>query len=273
MLDRSVIRELPNGERKRFPSFNDLANFLANQGEIDTPGELEARPDLLADVFFHWVSMGQLACEFAQSLASDRDRVGWHPVVVPPPYSDRTLAALPFATDRDGQAEATAIVFPDVDAPENLVSVVNRLCEQPDWYWEVLPWEECEDDDHFRLGLRWQMPDGEHVSLALGFAPFPSMPFTRRIHGASMSVVTLRTKRPPPDIHHWYEPDDESLHLAHLEPMIRPRDAVEDMDGRTTERRDQYLRDTCEDEAAKAKVTFCLPSRVRDQLREEGREP
>lgn len=256
-LGRSVKHQTPAGEQL-FPAYNDLAQSLVDMGEIASAGDLlGTRSDLLPQLFLRWIKEGQLGCRFAVSLAMEKRQPPWHMFVLPEPGDRVAWAIEDLVAAAPADAEAIFVFLLGVHTPEALVQVLRHLVEHPSWTCEEVDWksEHPTLPDRCLVGLKWSLPDGEHRAEVLGFAPFESMPFTRRVEGAPFSVLAFRHRWPPenPD-GEFGNPDRREVHLANL-PF--PEDLIERFREATRTARRDLLGD--EIGAARARVTFCLP--------------
>lgn len=261
IVDRSTDRALADGTIRRFPNRDDFVRCLIDLGEIQSLEDLiERRPELIAEIMHHWVAAGQTGCRFAKRLASMPDEARWLTAIFPwqHPPSDFAEYASRLCAGTQPEFELVQLTFPRIETPEDVCRIVDSLCTEPTWRSHVSD----TNDGYADLALRWVLPDDAHVSWALGFAPFPSMPFTRR---APFTSIVLRN-RPP-----GFEPPDPkvdegrlAVHLAHVPDLLE-----------SEEERAAYWRTSQRDRAellgdeattsAKAKVTFRVPRHLAAQ--------
>lgn len=267
-----VGRSIKKGGRS-FPSYTDLLDYLVVESVVSSEEELfEDKIEFLSSILFKWIQSGQLACAFAKRLAKKRleedPQVPWESIVVKN-WEDRELATKvdPILQGLASRVEALQLIFPGAESPTDVAQIVSKLCIHANWSWEEIPWKDCSTEDCFNLGLRWRIDSIDRVSWILGVGPFESLPFTRRIYNSPFSALLFRTKGPTEhtlDMFLGDDPDSGPVHLALMNPVL-PSKAVNKFNERTGERRREYLEGQCE-EAAKAKVTFCLPESCRALL-------
>ena len=154
-----------------------------------------------------------------------------------------------------------AVIFPDVTDTKQLVDLVSLIAGFSSWRIEI---RKVEDESCVGVGLRWKMPDGEHESWVLGFAPFDHMPKTRR---APHVAIVLKAdpveqpflKRNPSEVSGL-----RGIHLADL-PFGGTVDSYQKIWKKTAVMRQDRLNGFLE-KGGKAKVTFTLPAEYRSQI-------
>ncbi len=113
-------------------------------------------------------------CEFAKRLAGKANRVAiaLHVEATLPPtdWLDKTFDAN--ATDE----RSVVTVFPRITSERGLVLFLNALDRNR---WKVRRRMKTSPSGDILVGVDWTTRDGD-VSETMGFAPFPSMPVTRR---------------------------------------------------------------------------------------------
>lgn len=251
-LPATTERVLADGRVNRFPGRADVEAALPG---LRTDDGFDAA--LVGEALFGWVRAGQTGCVFAQLLAGDPPAAGWRSIVVPEPLDDGVLAEVLAAPVLAG-AEAAQVAFPWVGTAEELADLVAQIARLPEWHGVEIPGGA--DPDQVRVGLRWRLPEPDHVSWVLGFAPFEFMPFTRR---GPFVALELRTAAVYQAARRRVEGHDE-VHLADLDAPVGP-DRFARMWARTVERKRSLLAGELED-AAKARVTFSLPRRLAADL-------
>lgn len=251
-MGASIERRLQDGRLNRFSS---RADFEAALPALRS----DAGPDAAAvgEAMFGWARTGQTGCMFATMLAADPAGAGWQSVVIPEAVNDETLHAVVHGLLTAGP-EAATVVFPAVDTPARLASLIDQMARLPDWHGLIVGGEGIAG--LIRVGLRWELPVPDHVSWVLGFGPFDFLPFTRRAPFTALvfrctAAYTLPRRRVE---------DHEEVHLADLHaPVDEERYAR--MWSRTETRKQSLLAGELL-EGAKARVTFTLPADLRDRL-------
>lgn len=269
-LRKSLSRILPDGTTLYFPTLDDLVDLLVEEGHIKSKQDLlENHPDLISEMFYAWVASGQLACQYAVKLASQPRDSGLISNVVfgALAHDDINDPLSSFLLASARESEAVQIIFPDIDSPQDVVRLINCLCHDPSWRCEEIPWEGGKAET-LLLGLRWLLPGREYMSWALGFAPFDSMPFTRR---APFTAIVMRVRGPGkceavmgfdtrPETDGW-----KAVHLADVPTQLPDDDVILKYLRLTQHRRDDLLGgELCA--AARAKVAFSLPLDFREQV-------
>lgn len=269
-LHKALSREPLDGTTRHFPTLDDLVNVLVEDGRIKNKQDLlQNHPDLISDIFFAWVSYGQLACQYAVKLAAHPRDSGWISSVEFGALTDDGLndRLSSFLLEKARESEAVQIIFPDIDSPQDVVRLINSLCHDPSWRCEEIPWDGG-NPEKLLLGLRWLLPGREYISWALGFAPFDSMPFTRR---APFTAIVMRVggpgkceaimgfdTRPETD-------GCKAVHLADVPTQLPDDEMILKYLSLTQLQREGLLRgELCT--AARAKVTFSIPLDLREQV-------
>ena len=259
-LNKSLLRRTLSGREKPFPTLDDMVEDLLLQGLIrDKEDLLTDRDELLSDVFFTWVNYGQLACQFAIHLSTIEQEAGWRSAVLTGALdSERLHELLEGVIAKVAGAEALQVLFPDIRTPDDIVDLINRLCESPRWYWI----EPSHNTDVVGVGLRWILPSDRSVNWVLGFAPLECMPFTRR---APFAALVMRLKDRQPDNKAVLELGRVPVHLAHMPDMLNSEKERALYMAASERKRREYLNGESE-LTAKAKVSFSLPATLRDDL-------
>ena len=246
-----------NGRQKRYPSRSDYLQWLLASGQLE-PGEpLGARPDLVEAVYRHWQGLGQLACRFAQELSKDPERYGMATSVIRTgidgqnPFEE--IALVWEAAIADPANESLTLLFPDIDTPEGLITLLHGLGLLAGCFVRAVR----NPSDRFdRVYIQLQAPISKGVvAEVLGFGPFDFLPVTRR---APVVALEARTKsgrnkdgggpRRP-----------ERTHLARI-PLDWDPARIDRTWEQTELARMRLLGG--DDSAAKAKVTFAIPVEV-----------
>jgi hypothetical protein len=196
-LKKSGTQTLNDGREFRYSTITDYVDHLIAAGLVkDIPDLIANHSHLIAEIFFRWISTGQLGCIFALKLAQSPRENRWLPIVIPEALKEGKSLGAFLNANLDAAAEsheAAAIIMPDVRTERDVVALVNALCSDPSgrWYWTndgVSP----DPDGAVRLiGLRWVLKSNESVNYVLGFAAIKSMPFTRQ---SPFAAIFLRIK-------------------------------------------------------------------------------
>lgn len=122
-----------------------------------------------------WLRAGLSGCEFAKLLPGKANRVAIEL------HLDAGLPRTDWMNntfDAHGEADRVVIaVFPHIASETALVEFLNALSR--DERWQVKRRTKTTTGGGIRIGLEWTTRTGE-VSDTMGFAPFASMPVTRR---------------------------------------------------------------------------------------------
>jgi len=128
-----------------------------------------------AEHFRLWLRAGLTGCAFAKLLAGKTGRVAIeiHTEVGPPP-----AAWLNNTFDVHAAAERIVIaVLPRIGSERDLVESLNGLGADPRW--SVRRRAKTSPTGGILIGLEWRTSAGD-ISEAMGFAPFSTMPVSRR---------------------------------------------------------------------------------------------
>jgi hypothetical protein len=219
-----------------------------------------------------------VGCGFAQSFAARSDTGGLQPVTVEGREFQRDdieplnrlliQACLKY--------EGVYIVFPNINTSADIVALIQSLCMTEVWRCNEIIADPPLTDNAFLIGLRWFLPDKQHMNYVLGFARLEQMPRTRR---APHTTLLFRTgpvgpvpgiafsegANPKSDDRHTMQPPIP-VHLADMPHLRRTDKQVADLWRYTTKLKRKELAGDAYARAAKAKVTFCLPASARDTL-------
>jgi hypothetical protein len=278
-VKKSAVATLNDGSQLHYPTITDYVNYHISRGAVrDLDDLVNNHGHLIAEIFFHWVSTGQLGCIFALKLAANPRESRWLPIVQLKPLSEGEKLGALLNAHLDAAAEsqeAAVVIFPDIKTEAEIVSLVNALCSDPSgrWYWTddgVSP----DPDGKLRLvGLRWVLQSNASVNYVLGFGSIKTMPLTRQSPFTAIFLRIKDKKMTPKD----KEGGRIKVHLADLDSKLPSQEV-----------HDQYLRLTKPYRAnrvephmlpvARAKVTFavspeaatalCAPKKV--EIEEEG---
>jgi len=211
-------------------------------------------------------------------LAKRHDEAGWQRLTVQGDDlgPDELLPLNALLSLAPGNSEGVYTLFPEIKTAEQIARLVRALCETPNWRCFEIITDRLHADGALLIGLRWYLPDERHMNYVLGFADLPQMPRTRR---APYTALVLRTGPPgrAPAIAHRHgaaakndqrasEAPPVPVHLADMPDLLATEQTVARVWGKTTKLKREQLSGDAMAEAAKAKVTFCLPSSVREAL-------
>ncbi len=121
-----------------------------------------------------WLAQGLTGCQFAARIARERHRI--LSFVVPAVADEADVSGF-LDTCREARLPAIAI-FTGIRTEAALVEQLARLSEGERWRIAEVSPDGVETDDVF-VGVDWRVREGL-VSSVMGFAPFASMPVTRR---------------------------------------------------------------------------------------------
>jgi hypothetical protein len=228
--------------------------------------------------FVRWLQTPSVGCKFAAILAKRHNEAGWQPLTVRGDDfgPDELLPLNALLAAAPGNFEGVYALFPEIKTAEQIARLIRALCETPNWRCFEIIADWPHPAGALLVGLRWYLPDGRHMNYVLGFADLPQMPRTRR---APYTALVLRTGPPgrAPAIAHRHgaaakedqrasEAPPVPVHLADMPDLLQTEDAVVRVWRKTTRLKREQLCDDAMAEAAKAKVTFCLPSSAREAL-------
>jgi hypothetical protein len=220
---------------------------------------------LIGELFFNWVRTGQLGCLFAVQLAKEPRKNRWLPIVQLRALEEGQNLSRLLNTQLDAASkrnEAAAIIFPDIRTPQEIVALVNLLCDDPNqrWYWTKDGIEQS--DSASLIGLRWILPKGKSVNYVLGFAPISTMPQTRQSPFTALFLRIKDDKRTPSH----RENGLVQVHLADLDSTFHPQALHDEVWELTRKTRGLHVEDHMS-LAARARVTFSVSSEAANALR------
>ena len=265
-LKKSGTQTLNDGREFPYSTLADYVDHLIAAGQVKDVNDLiNNHSHLIAEIFFQWISTGQLGCIFAAKLAKSPRENRWLPIVIPEAMKGESLGGFLNANlDAAGEShEAAVVIFPYVKTEADIATLVNDLCSDPSgrWYWTddgISP----DPGGAVRLiGLRWVLKSDKSVNYVLGFAAVKSMPFTRQ---SPFAAIFLRIK------------DDKRTSIEREEARIKVH--LADLDSRleTQALHDKYLeltkpyrKNRVEPHmlpVARAKVTFAVSPEAANAL-------
>src|SRR5579862_8790897 len=81
-LNKSLAVKLNDGDERRYPTLSDYVDQLVRQGLVKNLDDLVKNyVHLLNEIFFQWITTGQLGCLFAVKLAKNPRENRWLPIV------------------------------------------------------------------------------------------------------------------------------------------------------------------------------------------------
>ncbi len=234
--------------------------------------------DQHGEQFLNWVKTPRVGCQFARTLARDVDTSKWGGVtVIGDSLGKEEVAVLDsYFAAACGQLEVVHALFPDIKTPAAVARLIQSLCLSPNWKSVEIKVDCPQASQAMLIGLRWFLPDKKHVNYVLGFADFPEMPSTRR---APFTALVLRTGPPgrAPSIAHarGVSPKEDvrkidldciPVHLADAPDLLETEQQVANRWAVTSKLKRRQLKGDLMEQAAKAKITFCLPQELRRLL-------
>jgi len=152
--------------------------------------------------------------------------------------------------------EAVAVIFPDVGNADEVVALINRLCEDPAgrWYWTEDGIDPVPNSDSKLIGLRWVLRDNTSVNFVLGFASLETMPSTRQSPFTALFLRVIEEKRTPAH----RENGRVQVHLADLDSKFHPQERHDQVWNLTKKFRANHVEPSLT-AAARARVTFAVP--------------
>lgn len=228
--------------------------------------------------FIDWMKTDQVGCGFARGFARREDVAGLQGVtVVGNNLGDREIIPLNvLLAAACSQSAGVYVIFPNINSSDEVIGLIRGLCGTRVWECADLTSDIRPPNDALVIGLRWHLPDGKHMNYVLGFANLPDMPRTRR---APHTTLVLRTgppgRAPGVAFAHNVNPkkDERSseklavpVHLADMPDLLPSEEAVATLWRQTMKLKRTQLEGDAMAEAARAKVTFCLPASARETL-------
>jgi hypothetical protein len=224
-LRKSAVGTLNDGKQLRYSTVADYVEHYVSLGIVrDSEDLVQNYGHLIPEIFFQWVTTGQLGCLFAVKLARKPRENRWLPIVQLDALSQPNLgevlnAELDAATENH---EAAVIIFPGVDSQEQIADLINALCSSPSgrWYWTTAGIEPHPDNAIQLVGLRWVLASGKSVNFVLGFSSLSTMPLTRQSPFTALFLRIGDEKRTP----NHREDGKTQVHLADLDSTFYPQE-------------------------------------------------
>lgn len=258
-ITKSVVAKLNDGTQRQYSNISDYVGCLVEQGIVrDLNDLIQNYTHLIGEIFFQWVSTGQLGCLFAARLAKRPRENRWLPIVQLEALSEgeRLEGLLNTHLDAAGDGhEAAVVILPDVNGEQEVVSLVNTLCSDPSGRWYRTD-DGIDPDPSGTLsliGLRWVLRSNNSVNYVLGFSSLPTMPLTRQSPFTALFFRIKEKKRTPAD----QEDGRVQVHLADLDSMFHPQERHDQVWELTKKVRANHVEPNMT-AAARARVTFSV---------------
>lgn len=248
-----------DGVVRKWPNRQDYSEYHTSTGELEGPEYFSDAYRLHAPTFLDWVKRGQTGCRFAARLALDDVSARWESVTLSKniPRSELAEHVCEVLLSLDKRTELVQLIFPHIDSVDELVALINDLCTPKlNWYWEA---EDSYENGWVDVGLRWLLPDGEHVAWALGFGPYDFLPVTRRAPLVSIVLRTSPLKRTPGTR------DKNNLipvHAADMDDLLGKDEQLRQIITSATKESKLKLVAAEHARSARARVTFKLPQQA-----------
>jgi hypothetical protein len=229
--------------------------------------------------FLKWATTKAVGCHFARTLARNTEGAKWGGALIRGNDIDVESASVlnAYLSDACDRLEAIHVLFPDINGAKEIVPLIHALCATPNWKCVEIASDCPHANQHLLVGLRWFLPDDVHVNYVLGFGKFEPMPRTRH---APFTALALRPGPPgiiPGTIYKTLVPPKDDVrrpdmgripvHLADMKyPLAKDEEQIRSVWRNTSELKAEQLRGDDMAKAAKAKITFCLPSALRKDL-------
>lgn len=266
-LAKSLKVTLNDGSERSYSTIADYVDAYVRQGRVrDLADLIENHTNLVNEIFFRWVEAGQLGCLFAVKLSRNPRLNRWHSIVISDAVGEGAqLGGLlnSLLDDASASEEAAAVMFPDIQDEDQIVSIVNNLCADPSgrWYWTRDGIKPDPGDEHELIGIRWILKNGSHVNFVLGFADVPSMPLTRRSPFPALFLRITEDKRTEIT----REDGRIQVHLADLDSTFPTQKIHEAVSDQTKVVRANMV-EVHMNNMAKAKVTFSITKKSAERL-------
>jgi hypothetical protein len=266
-ITKSAVGTLNDGTHRSYSTITDYVDCLIAQGIVKNLDDLVHNyGHLIGEIFFQWISTGQLGCLFAAVLAKRPRENRWLPIVQLEALAEgeRLGGLLNTYLDAAGEGhEAAVVIFPDVNGEQEVVALVNALCSDPSGRWYRT--DDGIDPDPAGvlslIGLRWILKSNASVNYVLGFSSLKTMPFTRQSPFTALFLRINEIKRTPPD----REDGRVQVHLADLDSKFYPQATHDKVWELTKKKRANHVEPGLT-AAARARVTFSVSPEAAQQL-------
>jgi len=262
-LRKSAVGTLNDGKELRYSTIADYVEHYVSRGIVrDQDDLIQNYAHLIPEIFFQWISTGQLGCVFAAKLARRPRENRWLPIVQLNALAEGSRLGGLLNAQLDAASvnhEAAVIVLPGVDSQQAVVDLVNALCSDPSgrWYWTNDGIDPDPDGNIQLVGLRWIVGDDTGVNYVLGFSSLTTMPLTRQSPFTALFLRIRGKKRTPPH----REDGRVQIHLADLDSTFHPQERHDQISELTKQHRanrvEPHMRPV-----ARARVTFGVSNEV-----------
>lgn len=144
----------------------------------------------LVKIFLNWLKAGSTGCMFARHLAINYADSKWTNTIV----HERAAQGLGTMMNKfllkslQDKDDVHQFHFPAITSVAHVPELLNAISESDRWKLTQVPIEEeCQS---ISVALRWFPPNQDFVNWVIGFAPFETMPPTRRSPGVSLLIRT-----------------------------------------------------------------------------------
>jgi hypothetical protein len=266
-LDKSASFKLNDGTVRTYPTLDDYVKQHVAQGDVKNLDDLiKNYKDRIGEIFFNWISTGQLACLFAVKLAKNPRENYWLPIAYTDALSDGDKLGAIISTQLDAAFdthEAAAVILPDIVTEDQIVALVNALCSDPSgrWYHTNDGLDPDPNGAFVPIGLRWVLKTDKSVNFVLGFADLETMSLTRRSPFTALFFRIKDTKLTDED----KEDGRVQVHLADLDSTFNPQAVHDRVWEMTKAKRANYVEKE-KTMGARAKVTFAVGPKAAKKL-------
>lgn len=265
-IKRSIVVNLNDDTQRTYPSLDDYIEYYVSRGYVKNRQDLiDNYNHLIAEIFFNWLSTGQVGCLFAAMLAKKPRENRWLPIVqvgalaVGDGLGDLLSSRLDAAAENH---QAAVAIFPDIITAEQIVDLVCLLCADKSGRWYITNSGIDQGDGSLKLiSLRWILPGDKAVNYTLGFASIPTMPITRHSPFTAIFFRIREDKMTP--IKH--EDGRVQVHLADLDSTLNPQEKHDRVWEATKKHRALHVEPHLTI-AARARITFAVSNDLAERL-------
>ena len=269
----SLKYQLSNGTYRKFPTLEDYIRYLVASDVIrDEDDLIKSRAELAADIQNDWIANSkQVGCAFAYKLVRNKKtNICLDKVFLDTENIESIGILTNIVIKLLGHFDAIHIILPTIKTPEQLCKFLSILCNGNNWALHKIEPMQGDSQHLVKVGLRFFLSKLNYESWVLGFAPFESMPITRR---APFTSIIFRTSEPGrcPHIMGADRPNNSELnidavHLADLPDGLPDEDSVRKIWDATQREKELLIAGSGMENYAKAKVTFSISSQFEDML-------
>ncbi len=210
---------------------------------------------IVVDVMRRYLRIGLTGCSFATAYAAALNVIQWGVWSGASPSESLHMDLAGFFTSAAASKRPGIAVFPEFRTAEDVVGLLVALAGKSGWSLSHEKWGKHARDAEL-VSLWWRTPGGLRTSV-MGFAPFGSMPVTRRAPFVALAAWTGPKLNPQKSKKMKMADSPDEVGFVDMPPLVaETHDSMWD----ATRARVRELKALPQEGAALPSVAFCLPS-------------